>query len=302
MGRGTLRFGAAESCGYRACLNDVCVYACVVAAVLADMITLASTSRVSAALETRFAEMMNGKKEDSGQNVFAQCDSTNQRLCKDFADKWRGRQQEFVESLKNSYFDVDCKSAAAVLGEISLISPSSAAAVCLQMDDDIALDLLVCMRAQRYEDEAVLREMKQGAAERLDESSAGHMEKLLKKKQGDFVLRSGNNLLGTLLKEGDPVLYQGVQHNFYSVVTGVKFPSPNWEAPQTHINVSFTWMIACYLVCCIPEALTANTLRQINMMPFNMADLSSLPANLRGYWPVRVARMRARGRYLPPSK
>ena len=187
----------------------------------------------------------------------------------------------------NRYYDDDCKRAAAVLGEISLISPSSAAAVCLQMDGDIALDLLVCMRAQRYEDEAVLREMKQGAAERLDESSAEHMEKLLKKKQGDFVLRSGENLLGTMLKEGDPVLYQGVQHNFYSVAEDVKFPSPNWDAPQTLINVSLPRMSACCLVCCIPEALTASTLRQINMMPFNMADISSLPANLRGYWPVR---------------
>jgi hypothetical protein len=261
-----------------------------VAAVLAEMITLASASAAKRYLpQTQFAEMMNGKKEDSGQNVFAQCDSTNQHFCKEFAEKWRGKQQEFVDQMHASYYDVDCKPAAAVLGEISLISPSSAAAVCLQMDGDIALDLLVCMRAQRYEDEAVLREMKQGAAERLDESSAGHMEKLLKKKQGDFVLRSGKNLLGTLLKEGNPVLYKGVQHNFYSVATGVKFPSPKWDAPQTLINVSLTWLIACYLVCCIPEALTASTLRQINMMPFNMADISSLPENLRGYWPVRLA-------------
>ena len=43
----------------------------------------------------------------------------------------------------NRYYDDDCKSAAAVLGEVSLISPSSAAAVCLQMNGDIALDLLV---------------------------------------------------------------------------------------------------------------------------------------------------------------
>ena len=56
MGRGTSRFGGAESCGQRACLNDVSVDACAVAAVLAEMITLASASPVSGALETRLME------------------------------------------------------------------------------------------------------------------------------------------------------------------------------------------------------------------------------------------------------
>ncbi len=267
------------------------------AAVLAEMITLACASPVSAAKrcvpQTRFAEMMKGKQEASGQNLFCNIDdSTNQRLCKEFAHKWRGREQAFVEKMLNRYYDDDCKRAAAVLGEISLISPSSAAAVCLQMDGDIALDLLVCMRAQRYDDEAVLRELKQGAAECLDESSAEQMEKLLKKKHEDFVLRSGENLLGTRLKEGNPVLYQGVQHNFYSVATGVKFPSPNWDAPETLINVSVCElaMDVCLQPCVLyPRSLDREHPAQINMMPFNMADITSLPENLRGYWRVRLA-------------
>ena len=268
---------------------------CTVAAVLVGMVNLAFNSPESAAkrapIPMRFEEAMKGKREGSGDNTFCEDDRANRLVSEKFAKEWKGRKQTFVDRVQAKLADEDSMPAAAVLGEIANISPSSAAAVCLQMDGDAALDLLVCMRAQRYEDAALLREMKEGSAERLDELSAERLEQLLKKKQQDWMLRNSKNLLGPELKDGDQVLYQGVQHNFYSVAKGVTFPSPNWDAPQTLINVSFV----CVCVCFCAHAVTCSTRRisdhralssQINMMPINMADINSLPENLRGYWPV----------------
>ena len=215
---------------------------CTVAAMLAEMVTLAYSSAESAAkrdpIPMRYDEAMQGRREGCGSNLFSEDDRTNRIVVEQFAKKWKGRKQDFVDQMLATLYDEDCRPAAAVLGEIAIVSPSSAAAVCLQMDGDAALDLLVCMRAQRYEDAALLRELKEGSAERLDATSAKRLEKLLKKKQQDWMLRNSENLLGPQLKVCDEVLYQGVQHNFYSVAEGVTFPSPNWDAPQTLINVS----------------------------------------------------------------
>ena len=200
------------------------------------MVNLAFNSPESAAkrapIPMRFEEAMKGKREGSGDNTFDEDDRANRLVSEKFAKEWKGRKQTFVDRVQAKLADEDSMPAAAVLGEIANISPSSAAAVCLQMDGD-----------------------------------------------------------GPELKDGDQVLYQGVQHNFYSVAKGVTFPSPNWDAPQTLINVSFV----CVCVCFCAHAVTCSTRRssdhralssQINMMPINMADINSLPENLRGYWPV----------------
>jgi hypothetical protein len=49
-------------------------------------------------------------------------------------------------------------------------------------------------------------------------------------------------------------------------------------------------MDVCLQPCVLyPRSLDREHPAQINMMPFNMADITSLPENLRGYWRVRLA-------------
>ena len=160
------------------------------------------------------------------------------RQLEKFRDEVRGREQQKLDEWLRKLFDDDLKPAAVVLGEISKLSPASAAEVLLQMDGNSALDLLVVMTAQRFDHTAVVREMKQGSSQQLDEESADIMDDLLKKKQEQYVLRHFDNLLGPKLMKGDEVRYKRPQCNFYSVAKDVKFPTPSWDRPETLINVS----------------------------------------------------------------
>lgn len=208
-----------------------------VAGVLEEMIKQFHTASAPtrAQRKERMAELM--AEEGSSLHASAVKSLGSSGLAK-FREDVSGQEQQKLDEWLCRLFDDDLKPAAVVLGEISKLSPASAAEVLLQMDGNAALDLLVVMTAQRYDHGPVLREMKEGSAQHLDQESADVMDDLLKKKQEQYVLRHIDNLMGPKLKAGDDVLYKRPQCNFYSVAAEVKFPTPSWDRPETLINVS----------------------------------------------------------------